>query len=252
MRPRLSARLSRRSLVEDGRGLARAARLACRAERQQVVFVPGPLARAAVDEWPAPRVLGQLLAFQVRPVPAGDARRPGNQRLQTLGGRRIDPNIQLVDVEHSGEALDRLVRDLFLGGAELSQRGGRDEADQQPQNGEHDQELEQRKTSLPSSRVVGRAVGAENKDLRRAHCGRTRFFSWDLRLKLDLDIFKILSRSADSAAVRRVESAESAEAGAIMPPGLAPPWFERQSGPGADAHSDLTCQTLRVGRVLLP
>jgi hypothetical protein len=95
-----------------------------------------------------------------------------------------------------------LVRDLFLGGAELSQSRGGDEADQQPQDREHDQELEQRKTSLPSPRVARRAVGAEKNDLRSAHCVGTRS-SQDLRLKLDLDIFMMLSRSA---AVRQFDA----------------------------------------------
>src|SRR5260370_3184928 len=116
-RTRRSARRSCRSLVDDGRGFARAAGLACRAERQQVVFVSGPLARAAVDEWPAPRVFGQLLTLQVRPVPAGNPRWPGNQSLQTLLGRRIDADIELVDIEHSGNTLDRLLRARFLDAA---------------------------------------------------------------------------------------------------------------------------------------
>jgi hypothetical protein len=68
------------------------------------------------------------------------------------------------------------VRDLFLGGAELSQRGRRDEADQEPQDGEHYQKLEQRKTSLPSARVTGWAGRAEKNDLRSAHCVGTRVF----------------------------------------------------------------------------
>jgi hypothetical protein len=71
-----------------------------------------------------------------------------------------------------------LVRDLFLGGAELSQRGGRDEADQEPQDGEHDQELEQRKTSLASSRVAGRGGKVEKDDLPSGHCVGTRVFYW--------------------------------------------------------------------------
>src|ERR1700726_174665 len=106
----------------------------------------------------------------------------------------------------------------------------------------------------PRCRLRGSPAGRSGPKIKifEGHTVVEPGFFLDLRLKLDLDIFKILSRSADSAAVRRVESAESAEAGAIMPPGLAPPWFERQFGPGADARSDLTCQTLRVGRVLLP
>ena len=40
------------------------------------------------------------------------------------------------------------MRDLLLGGAELAQRGGRHEADQQPEDGEHDQQLEQREAAL--------------------------------------------------------------------------------------------------------
>jgi hypothetical protein len=98
-----------------------------------------------------------------------------------------------------------LVRDLLLGGAELSQSGGRDEADQQPQDGEHDQKLEQRKTSLASPRVAGRGGKVEKNDLPSGHCVGHQGFLLDLRLKLDLDIFKMSSRRADGAAVRRVE-----------------------------------------------
>src|SRR5437763_15575794 len=98
IRARPSACLRRRSLVEDGRGVARAAGLARRAEREQIVFVPGPVARAAVGVWPAPRVFGELLALQIRPVPAGDARRPGRPRLQTLVGRRAGADIHPVYV----------------------------------------------------------------------------------------------------------------------------------------------------------
>jgi hypothetical protein len=68
-----------------------------------------------------------------------------------------------------------LVRDLFLGGAQLSQRGRRDKADQEPQDREHDQKLEQCKTLLPPPTVADRGGKAEKNDLRNAHCLGTGF-----------------------------------------------------------------------------
>src|SRR5207253_428685 len=64
-------------------------------------------------------------------------------------------DIELVDIEHTGEVFDRLVRDLFLCRAELTQRRGRDKANQKPEDGEDDKELEQRETVLPVPWLTG-------------------------------------------------------------------------------------------------
>src|SRR5205807_823720 len=101
------------------RRVAGAAGLPARAQRIEVEFVVRTLARAAVLEWPSPGVFRHLVALQVRAAPACHALRLGDQRLQSLVGGRVDPDIKLVDVEHAGEPLDRLMRDLLLGGAEL-------------------------------------------------------------------------------------------------------------------------------------
>ena len=78
----------------------------------EVVIMPGTLARHAVEKGTAPRVLRHSFPLQVGSAPMGDAGRLVDQRLQPLFGRRISPDIELVDVEHAGQTLDRLVRDL--------------------------------------------------------------------------------------------------------------------------------------------
>jgi hypothetical protein len=47
-----------------------------------------------------------------------------------------------------------LVRDLLLGGPELAQRSRSNKADQQAQNGEHDEKLEQGEAALACPRIV--------------------------------------------------------------------------------------------------
>src|SRR5205823_10225114 len=68
--------------------------------------------------------------------------------LQPLLRGRVSPNIELEHVENGGEALDRLMRDLFLGRAELPQRRGRHETDQKTEDGQHDQQLQQCEAAL--------------------------------------------------------------------------------------------------------
>src|ERR1700746_3584821 len=98
--------------------------------------MPGALARVVVNKGSAPRVFRNVSSPQIGPVPAGDPGRTIDQGKQALLGRRIDPDIQLVDIEHAGYALDRLVRDLLFGGFELPERGRRDKPDQEPEDGE--------------------------------------------------------------------------------------------------------------------
>src|SRR6516164_5320041 len=145
----------RRLLVVDRRRVASAARLPGSTERVEIVFMPGALARVMVNEGSAPRVFRDVFPLQIGPVPAGDPGRTRNQGKQTLLRRRIGPDIQLVDIEHPGYALDRLVGDLFFGGFELPERGGCDKSDQQPEDGEHDEKLEQGEASLPSAPILG-------------------------------------------------------------------------------------------------
>src|ERR1700680_99802 len=95
-----------RSVIVDGRVVAVTARLSARAQRIKVVFVAGPLARKAVDEGMAPGILRHLLALDVGPIPALDPLRRDDQGRESLIACRIVTNIELVDIEHAGQALD--------------------------------------------------------------------------------------------------------------------------------------------------
>ena len=76
----------------------------------------------------------------------------GVQRRQALVRGRIGPDVELVEVEHGGQPLDRLPGDRYAGAAELTQRGRRDQSDQQPQNRDHHQDLEQGEPGLAAVR----------------------------------------------------------------------------------------------------
>jgi hypothetical protein len=71
-----------------------------------------------------------------------------------LLGRRIGPDIQLVDIKHAGYALNRLVGNLLFGGFELPERGRRHKPDQEPKDGEHDEKLKQGEAALPLARIL--------------------------------------------------------------------------------------------------
>src|SRR5438552_1933308 len=137
----------------------------------------GPLTWAAVYERPAPRVFRHFFSLEVRSAPAINSRRTSDQRLQPLLGCWIYPSVEFVDIEHSGKPFDRLVRYLFLGGAELPQRGRRDKANQQSENGKDDEQLEQGEPALLSLKMIGGLDRAERNDLRIAHAGRPGVFS---------------------------------------------------------------------------
>jgi len=138
----------RRLLVEDRRRVAGAARLPGSTQRVEIVIVPSALARVVINEGSTPRIFRDVFSLQIRPVPVRDPGGACDQRSQTLFGRRIDSDIELVDIEHTGYALDRLVRNFFFGGFQLPECGGRDKSDKQPEDGEHNEELEQGKTAL--------------------------------------------------------------------------------------------------------
>src|SRR6516162_1356322 len=116
--------------------------------------MPGALARVVVNEGSAPRIFRDFFSLQIGPVPAGYPGRTRDQGKQALLRRRIGPDIQFVDIEHAGYALDRLVRDLLFGGFELPERGRRHKPDQQPEDGEHDEKLEQGEAALPLARIL--------------------------------------------------------------------------------------------------
>src|SRR5215469_14772287 len=152
------ARRQLRSLVSDRPRFTGGPGLTGGAERQEVIFVSGPLARATVDERTAPRIFGYLLSLQVWPVPASNPRWPGDQRLQPLLCRRIDPDIQFVDIKNAAKAFDCLMRDLLLSGTELPQSRGCDKADQQSKDRQNDQQFEQREATLPPRKCTAEFV----------------------------------------------------------------------------------------------
>ena len=127
------------------------------AERVEVVFVPGALARAAVMEGLAPGILRHFFTLEVGTAPARDARRLGDQALEPLLRRRIGADVELVDVEDAGEAFDRLVRDLLLCLTELPERRGRHETDEEPEDGKNDKQLQQREAALFARGICARA-----------------------------------------------------------------------------------------------
>src|SRR5207248_9245061 len=142
---------SPRLFIVDCRGIAGTGSLPVRAQRIEVEFVIGPLTRAAVNKRVPPGIFRQFVALQIGAGPAADARPRRGQRLQPLLRGRVSPNIELEHVEDGGEALDRLMRDLFLGRAELPQRRGRHEADQKTQDREHDKQLQQCEAAFPAA-----------------------------------------------------------------------------------------------------
>ncbi len=91
------------SIVIDCRGITRSPG---RPQGIQIEFVPWALARAVIDERMSPWVLRQLVAVQVRSVPARNAGRARDQSLQPLLGCRIGPDIEFVDIEHGSQALN--------------------------------------------------------------------------------------------------------------------------------------------------
>src|SRR3954466_5458751 len=86
--------------------------------------------------------IGRYIAFHVRAIPGRDTRRLLDQRTQALIGGWIAANIQLVDIQDRGDPFNRLSRDGCPRAAELAQRGGGHEADQQAQDGDDDKQLE--------------------------------------------------------------------------------------------------------------
>src|SRR5712691_13489330 len=119
----------------------------------EVEFVLRPLAGAAILKRPAPRVVRYFIALDVGAVPSRHTLRAGEEGLQPLRRGRVTADIELVHVQDAGETLDRLVGNLFLGGAELVQGCRCHEADEQPENREDDEELAQGKAMLPIPRV---------------------------------------------------------------------------------------------------
>src|SRR5207248_9398279 len=155
---------SPRLFIVDCRDIAGTGSLPVRAQRIEVEFVIGPLTRAAVNKGVPPGIFRQFVALQIGAGPAADARPRRGQRLQPLLRGRVSPNIELEHVEDGGEALDRLMRDLFLGRAELPQRRGRHEADQKTEDGEHDKQLQQCETALPPVATTGARQLSEGID----------------------------------------------------------------------------------------
>src|SRR4029079_9938619 len=140
-----------RLFIIDCRGIAWTGSLPVRAQRIEIEFMIGALARAAVNEGVPPGIFGQFVALQIGAGPAVDARWRRYQRLYPLLGAGVSPDIELEHVEDGCQALDRLMRDLFLGRAELPQRRRRYEADQKTEDREYDKQLQQCEAAFPAA-----------------------------------------------------------------------------------------------------
>jgi hypothetical protein len=137
--------------------------LSCRTERVEVVFVAFAVAWVAVEKGVTPRILRYTVTLEVGAVPVHRAGGTGNQTLEALLRSWVAADVELVHVEHSAKALDRLMRDLLLGGAKLVEDRRCDQADQQPKDRENDKKLKQRETGLFALTMWARSSPADGK-----------------------------------------------------------------------------------------
>ena len=78
----------------------------------------------------------------------------------------------LVLEDPGGVPLDRLLGDGDARAAELAQRGGRDEPDEQAENGEHDEDFQQREAVIPPSTPGAQPVSLVGHLRNPSHDGR--------------------------------------------------------------------------------
>ena len=93
--------------------------------------MPGSHGWITIDVRVVPRS-DRDIAFDIRPVPARNVRRPLHERPQALIGARVGPGIQLVHVQDAPDPFDRLPGNRGSGAAKLAKDRRRDQADQQP------------------------------------------------------------------------------------------------------------------------
>lgn len=95
----------------------------------------------------------QFVAFNVRSCPGGGIGGLGDERLQTILRAWVGPNIQLIEIQHRANTLDRLFGDGVFGMAELTQNGGGDETNEQTENDDDDEQLKQCKARFTFTTV---------------------------------------------------------------------------------------------------
>src|SRR5689334_8033969 len=135
---------------------AGAALLAVRAVRDDVVR--SMLAGRAVDVGAAPGVGGNLTGPQVRPVPGVDAAGPRGQRGEAFAGGRIAAGIEIEQVERAREALDLDAGGLDLRHGQIVEHARADQGHDQPDDGDHHQDFDEREAGFPSPRPAARPL----------------------------------------------------------------------------------------------
>jgi hypothetical protein len=116
-------------------------------ERTEIIFVPATVGRIVVDVRMTPGIKRDLIALDIRPVPACDAGL-ADQGVQAVLGVGIATNVKLIKIKHRPQPFDRLSRHRGARRAQLSQGGWRNKADQQTKNNDYQQNFEQGKPGL--------------------------------------------------------------------------------------------------------
>lgn len=109
----------------------------------------------AIEEGMVPGVGGDGGILEVGSVPVVDAVGLGDEGGKSLIGRGVGADIELVEVEDAGDALDGLFGDLMFGAAQLLEDGGGHHADEQGEDRQDDEEFEQREAGLPAAWIAG-------------------------------------------------------------------------------------------------
>src|SRR5580692_1206690 len=95
-----------------------------------------------------PRVLGDVAALQIRPVPGRNAWRLPDQCRQSFRGGGETAGIEIEQVERAREALQLDLCRLDLGFAEIIENARADQAHDEADDGDHHQHLDQREALL--------------------------------------------------------------------------------------------------------
>ncbi len=135
-------------MIADQPRIAGRAALAGTAERAEIVVEPGPAGGLLIQIGMSPGIDRWCRAFQVWASPIIGIVRLGDERLQAILRAGIGPDIQLVEIEHAADPLERLFRYQILCVSELAQHRGGDQPDQQAEDDDDDQQLEQREAGL--------------------------------------------------------------------------------------------------------
>jgi hypothetical protein len=97
-----------------------------------------------------PRIERRFVTFQIRPGPACDIGWTLDQCLQALLSAWIVADIELVEIQHSFQAFDRLARNRCACAAELPHDGRPHQPDEQTKDHNNHQQLQQREAAIMS------------------------------------------------------------------------------------------------------